>query len=78
MEELKAALTGADGETYFTTSMKGSQVPTLKCKVIALQPATKPKMLQVAVQDGTNNSDTADATLKFEQPWRAKWTRAPS
>ncbi len=65
-KNIKAALTGADGETYFTSNMKGSQVPTLKCKVIALQPANKPKTLQVAVQDGTNNSDTPDATLKFE------------
>lgn len=65
-KKLKAALTGADGETYFDGSMKGSIVPTLKCKVVTLQPANKPKTLQVAVQDGTNNSDTPDATLKFE------------
>ena len=63
---LKAALTGADGANYFSTSMKDSQVPTLKAKVVSLEPASKPKTILVAVEDGTNNMDTADATLKFE------------
>jgi tetratricopeptide (TPR) repeat protein len=63
---LKAALTGPDGASYFSTSMKDSQVPTLKAKVVSLEPAAKPKTILVAVEDGTNNTDTADATLKFE------------
>jgi len=63
---LKAALTGADGANYFSASMKDSQVPTLKVKVVSLEPASKPKTILVAVEDGTNNIDTADATLKFE------------
>jgi tetratricopeptide (TPR) repeat protein len=63
---LKAALTGADGANYFGSSMKDSQVPTLKAKVVSLEPASKPKTVLVAVEDGTNNTDTADATLKFE------------
>ena len=63
---LKAALTGADGGNYFSTSMKDSQVPTLKAKVVSLEPASKPKTILVAVEDGTNNTETADATLKFE------------
>lgn len=63
---LKAALTGADGANYFSTSMKDSQVPTLKAKVVSLEPAAKPKTILVAVEDGTNNTETADATLKFE------------
>ena len=65
-KSVKAALTGADGASYFSTSMKDSQVPKLKAKVVSLQPALKPKTILVAVEDGTNNSDTADATLKFE------------
>jgi tetratricopeptide (TPR) repeat protein len=65
-KSVKAALTGADGANYFSTSMKDSQVPTLKAKVVSLQPAVKPKTILVAVEDGTNNTETADATLKFE------------
>jgi hypothetical protein len=45
--------------------MKDSQVPTLKARVVSLEPATKPKTILVAVEDGTTNTD-ADATLKFE------------
>jgi hypothetical protein len=62
---LKSALTGSDGASYFSTSMKDSQVPTLKARVVSLEPATKPKTILVAVEDGTTNTD-ADATLKFE------------
>jgi hypothetical protein len=65
-KSVKAALTGADGANYFSTSMKDSQVPKLKAKVVSLQPALKPKTILVAVEDGTNNTETADATLKFE------------
>jgi tetratricopeptide (TPR) repeat protein len=65
-KSVKAALTGPDGATYFSTSMKDSQVPKLKAKVVSLQPALKPKTILVALQDGTNNTETADATLKFE------------
>jgi tetratricopeptide (TPR) repeat protein len=62
---LKAALTGSDGASYFSSSMKDSQVPTLKARVVSLEPASKPKTILVAVEDGTTNTD-ADATLKFE------------
>jgi tetratricopeptide (TPR) repeat protein len=64
-KSVKAALTGADGANYFSTSMKDSQVPTLKARVVSLEPASKPKTILVAVEDGTTNTD-ADATLKFE------------
>ncbi len=42
--------------------MKGAQVPTLKGKVVKLEPETKPKTIIMALEDGT----TPDATLKFE------------
>jgi tetratricopeptide (TPR) repeat protein len=71
-KSVKAALTGADGANYFSTSMKDSQVPRLKAKVVSLQPALKPKTILVAVEDGTNNTETADATLKFEAPLAGK------
>jgi hypothetical protein len=62
---LKMALTAPDGATYFSM-MKGSEVPTLKGKVIKLEPAVKPKTILLAMEDKSNNTTTADATLKFE------------
>lgn len=67
-KNLKAALTGADGASYFESSMKGAAVPTLKGKVVSLQPALKPKVIIMALEDGT----TPDATLKFETPLPGK------
>ncbi len=61
---LKEALTGPDGANYFNSSMKDAAVPTLKGKVVKLEPAVKPKIILLALDDGTN-STTADATLKF-------------
>jgi len=67
-KNLKTQLTGADGATYFDSSMKGAQVPTLKGKVVKLVPELKPKTLMLALEDGT----TADATLKFEMALAGK------
>ena len=61
-KNLKAELTGPDGANYFNSSMKDAQVPTLKGKVVKLEPETKPKTIIMALEDGT----TPDATLKFE------------
>jgi hypothetical protein len=52
--------------------MKGSEVPTLKGKVIKLEPAVKPKTILLAMEDKSNNTTTADATLKFEMPLAGK------
>jgi tetratricopeptide (TPR) repeat protein len=64
---LKEALTGPDGANYFNSSMKDAGVPTLKGKVVKLEPANKPKTILLALDDGSNNT-TADATLKFAAP----------
>jgi tetratricopeptide (TPR) repeat protein len=69
---LKMALTAPDGEMYFTMSMKGAELPTLKGRVIKLEPAAKPKMILLAMEDKSNNTTTADATLKFEMPLAGK------
>ncbi len=61
-KNLKAELTGPEGATYFNSSMKDTQVPTLKGKVVRLEPETRPKKIIMALEDGT----TPDATLKFE------------
>jgi len=67
-KSIKTALTGADGAAYFSSNMKDAQVPTLKGKVVKLEPEVKPKTLVLALEDGT----TPDATLKFEMPLAGK------
>ena len=67
-KSIKTQLTGADGATYFGSSMKDAQLPTLKGKVVKLTPEVKPKVLVLALEDGT----TPDATLKFEMPLAGK------
>jgi hypothetical protein len=42
--------------------MKDAKLPTLKGKVVKLEPENRPKTLVLALEDGT----TPDATLKFE------------
>jgi tetratricopeptide (TPR) repeat protein len=63
---IKDALTGADGANYFNSGMKDSKVQLLKGKVVKLDPATRPKTILLAVEDGKSDGTTADATLKFE------------
>jgi tetratricopeptide (TPR) repeat protein len=70
-KNLKMALTAPDGANYFNM-MKGTEVPTLKGKVIKLEPAVKPKTILLAMEDISNNTTTADATLKFEMPLAGK------
>jgi tetratricopeptide (TPR) repeat protein len=67
-KNIKTQLTGADGATYFSSSMKDALLPTLKGKVVKLEPETKPKTLVLALEDGT----TPDATLKFEMALAGK------
>jgi tetratricopeptide (TPR) repeat protein len=67
-KNIKTQLTGSDGATYFDSSMKNALLPTLKGKVVRLEPETKPKTVVLALEDGT----TADATLKFEMPLAGK------
>ncbi len=67
-KQLKGTLTSADGATYFSSSMKDALIPTLKGKVVSIQPAVKPKTVVMALEDGT----TADVTLKFDTPLPGK------
>jgi tetratricopeptide (TPR) repeat protein len=67
-KDIKMQLTAADGATYFSSSMKDALLPTLKGKVVKLEPETKPKTVVLALEDGT----TPDATLKFEMPLAGK------
>lgn len=61
-KNIKTQLTGEGGDGYFASSMKDAKLPTLKGKVVKLEPENRPKTLTLALEDGT----TPDATLKFE------------
>jgi tetratricopeptide (TPR) repeat protein len=65
-KKLKDALTGPEGTSYFNSGMKDAQLPTLKGKVVKMEPATKPKTVILALLDGKSDGATPDATLKFE------------
>ena len=65
-KSIKAALTGADGTNYFNTSMKDALLPSLKGKVVKLEPAVRPKIVVLAMEDGANDGTVGDATLKLD------------
>ena len=67
-KNIKEQLNGADGATYFNSSMKDAKLPTLRGKVVSLEPENRPKTVVMALEDGT----TGDATLKFEMPLPGK------
>ncbi len=67
-KNIKTQLTGADGASYFSSNMKDALLPTLKGKVVKLEPELKPKTVVLALEDGA----TPDATLKFEMPLAGK------
>ncbi len=71
-KSIKEALTGADGATYFNSSMKDALLPTLKGKVVKMEPESKPKTILLAMTDGKSDGAVADATLKFEAPLAGK------
>jgi tetratricopeptide (TPR) repeat protein len=60
---IKGQLLGADGQTYFDSSMKGAAVPKLKGWLVAAKPATRSKELLVNM-DGKEESG-ANVTLKL-------------
>jgi tetratricopeptide (TPR) repeat protein len=61
-KQLKGTLISPDGANYFNSSMKDALIPTLKGKVVSIEPAVKPKTVVMALEDGT----TPDVTLKFD------------
>lgn len=66
--ELKDALTGAEGETYFGTLKETNAGGTYKGKLISATPETKPKELTLSIGDGI----IPDVTLKFDEPLPGK------
>ncbi len=58
---VKKELVGANGETYFTESVKETALPKLKGKVISHTPALRPTKVVVALENDT----TGEMTLVF-------------
>jgi tetratricopeptide (TPR) repeat protein len=67
-KNIKTELTGANGATYFESSMKGAMLPELTGKVISMEPAAKPKKILISIDSGT----VPDATLVFDAPLPGK------
>jgi hypothetical protein len=74
-QNIKTALTGADGENYFNSSMKGAALPggvegvtEFKGKLIEATPAVRPKQLKLAIADGA----TPDVILNLDAPLAGK------
>ena len=72
---IKTALTGADGASYFDSSMKGAGLPggaggvtEFKGKLIEAKPAVRPKELVLSIEDGK----TPDVRLKLDVPLAGK------
>jgi tetratricopeptide (TPR) repeat protein len=62
--DLKATLTAADGDDYFTKSMKGAIVPQqFNAKVVSWTPDTNPSEITISIDD-----PKGDAVIKYEKP----------
>ncbi len=69
---IRTALTGPDGASYFATNMKGAQTPPFTGKLISATPETKPKTLVLAIADKDNPTPTADVTINLDSPLPGK------
>lgn len=67
-KSIKDQLTAANGEQYFAEQLKDHAVPKLKGKLVSSKPAIRPKELVVAI----DKADTAEVTLKLENPMPGK------
>ena len=65
---VKTALTADNGEQYFQTQMKGTEVPNLRGKLISQSPATRPKELVLGISD----PNTPEVTLRLSAPLPGK------
>jgi hypothetical protein len=67
---IKSALSGATGETYFSSEMKGAKVPVLLGRVVEAKPSCRPTELVVSLsgREGT----PAEAVLRLQKPLAGK------
>lgn len=78
-KDIKTALTGAEGQNYFDTGMKGAALPggiekggkkvtKFKGKLISATPETNPKELVLSI----GGDPAGDVTIKLDAPLRGK------
>jgi hypothetical protein len=65
---VKSLLTADNGDQYFQSQMKGTEVQNLKGKLISQSPATRPKELVLGISD----PNTPEVTLKLSAPLPGK------
>jgi outer membrane protein assembly factor BamD (BamD/ComL family) len=71
--KIKGALADANGEQYFTSTLKDSAVPQLKGVLVEARPACHPKELLVAVPlPDSPQSAQAEIKLKLDKPLTGK------
>jgi hypothetical protein len=71
--QVKGALAGADGETYFTNTLKDSAVPPLSGVVVEGKPECRSKELLVAIpMPSQQGPPTAEISLKLDAPLGGK------
>jgi len=69
---IRTALTGADGASYFASNMQGAQTPAFTGKLISAEPETKPKTLVLAIADKDSPNPKADCTVILDSPLPGK------
>lgn len=69
--QLKQALAGADGASYFASSLKDAALPKLKGKVVSHEPATNPKKIVVGITDASAPEITIEIEDKAFLPGKA-------
>jgi len=74
-KRIKSELVSEEGPAYFENNMKGAALPAgvngvnkFKGRIVSLSPATRPKEIVLAIENGT----TGDATLKLDSALSGK------
>jgi hypothetical protein len=71
--KIKAALSDASGESYFTSQLQGASVPRLRAVLVEAKPACRPTQLLVAVPTpGASSPPEPEIALKLEAPLAGK------
>lgn len=71
--KIKAALSDASGESYFTSELEGTSVPRLRGVLVEAKPACRPTQLLVAVPTpGASSPPEPEIALKLDAPLAGK------
>jgi hypothetical protein len=67
--KIKNALSASDGERYFESDLKGSEVPRLQGILVAASPKCRPRELRIAIRiPADTQNPRAEILLKLETP----------